>query len=71
MSYSGKVVFTAEYAQAHGIRDIDGSVVFSFRQAKFMVEKFFPDSLRWLANWVPGFIKVPTFLLNMASSKFS
>ena len=70
MNYTGKVVIGAEYAQNFGIKDIDNRTIYSLRQGKFLVETFFPDSLKFLSFFIPQFIKAPAFILNYLANKF-
>ena len=70
MNYTGKVVIGAEYAQQFGIKDIDGRTIYSLRQMKFMAETFFPNYLKFLAYFIPQFIKAPAWMLNYIANKF-
>lgn len=70
MSYTSRVVLGAEYAQAHGIRDIDNRVILSIRQVKAICEYFLPPKLTFIAKFVPGFVKIPQWVLDIANSKF-
>jgi len=70
MKYTGKVVISADYAQSHGLRDIDNRVIYSYRQVKFMAGKMLPDKFKFIANFIPSFVKVPQFVLSLFSSKF-
>lgn len=70
MKRAGKVVIGAEYAQQHGIRDIDNRVILSFRQVKAICAYFLPEKFRFVAKFVPGFLKIPQFLLDIMNSKF-
>lgn len=67
---TSKVVIGAEYAQERGIKDIDNRVIPSFRQVKGIIEGFFPENLQFLAKFVPGFVKIPQFVLDIVNSKF-
>ncbi len=68
--YTTKTIISADYAQAHGIKDIDGKVVPSFRQFKFFAAYYLPAKYQFVYNFIPGFLKFPQFLLDIASSKF-
>ena len=64
MKYTSSVVIGAEYAQAHGIRDIDDREILSFRQLNYILGYYvLPDNLKFIANWLPNFLKIPLFLI--------
>jgi hypothetical protein len=67
MSYTCKVIFTAEYAQKHGIKDIDQRVIPSFRQVNGIAKLFLPE---FVANLIPDFVRIPMFVIALSSSKF-
>ncbi len=69
MKYSGKIVTAADYALAHGIRDIDGRVIPSHREFQTL-GPMLPKSLRFLNKYVPGSVKIPQVVLDIASSKY-
>ena len=70
MSYSSKVVIAADYAQAHGIKDIDNRVIASHRQINSAMKLVLPKQLHFAANLVPNFVKLPQFAFDIMSSKF-
>jgi hypothetical protein len=70
MSYTSKVVIIAEYAQKHGIKDIDQRVIPSLRQVNGLAKMVLPSSLTFLADFIPNFVRVPQFVLDIANSKF-
>ncbi|CAF0932438.1 unnamed protein product [Brachionus calyciflorus] len=70
MKYTGKIVNTAEYAQCHGIKDVDGRVIPSYRQINNAMKLFLPKQLHFVTNLVPNFVKVPQFVMDVASTKF-
>ena len=70
MSYSKKIVIAADYAQAHNIHDIDDRVIPSHRSVSTGMKMVLPKALHPLANLVPNFVKVPQFVMDLASSKF-
>ena len=70
MSYSSKIVIAAEYAQCHGIKDVDNRVVPSHRQINSAMKLVLPKSLHFAANLVPNFVKVPQFVMDIVSTKF-
>lgn len=70
MSYSSKVVIAAEYAQSHGIKDIDNRVIASHRQINSAMKLVLPKQLHFAANCVPNFVKLPQFAFDLMASKF-
>jgi dehydrogenase/reductase SDR family protein 1 len=70
MKYTSKVVISGDYAYQHGIRDIDGRSIGSFRQIKFLVESVLPNNFKFVANLIPGFVKIPQFVIDIFTSKF-
>ena len=70
MKYTSRIVIAEEYAQDNSIVDIDGRIIYSFRQLKKIVQVLLPDNLKFLSCAVPGFLKVPKFLITLFTSKF-
>lgn len=70
MKYTSKVVNAAEYAQAHGIKDIDGRIIPSYRQINNAMKLVLPKQLHFVSKLVPDFVKVPQFVMDVVSSKF-
>jgi len=68
MQYSGKIVTTVDYGTTYGITDTDGTYPTNIRSVSFLVAKI--PSLGWLSGWIPGFLKLPYWLLHQASNKF-
>lgn len=68
--YTSKVVIAADYARAHGIKDVDGRQITSFKQLKSGLLMSLPDNLKWIANLVPGFISIPQFVFDILYSKY-
>lgn len=70
-SYTSRVVLCADYAQAHGIVDVDKRVIPSIRQLNTILTRFLlPESLHFVANLIPNFVKVPYFVMTLANSKY-
>ena len=67
---TAKVVIGAEYGQRFGILDIDSRVIYSHRQVKALLSMVVPDNFRFLTNLVPGFVKIPQFVIDILTSKF-
>lgn len=70
MRYSSRVVIGADYAQLHNIRDIDNRVILSIRQVKAICEFFLPEQLKFVSKFVPGFVKIPQWVLDIINTKF-
>ena len=69
--YTSKVVICSDYAYSHGIRDIDNRVIPSIREIGPLLRNFvLPKKLRFLADFIPSFVKIPKFIFNMAGGKF-
>jgi len=70
MSYNSQTVLVADYAQCHGIRDVDNRQIASVRQLWFLAQMMLPNQLQYMANLIPGFIKVPQFMLSAFNDRF-
>ncbi|KAE8291331.1 Dehydrogenase/reductase SDR family member 1 [Larimichthys crocea] len=68
MSLTGKVLMTCDLARRYGIRDIDGRSVTDYTSLKFLLTQV--PYLSWLSAFVPSFIHLPRFVLNMANNRF-
>lgn len=67
---TSKIINAADYAQKHGIKDIDNRTISSYRQVNSAMKLILPKQLHFVTNFVPNFVKVPQFVMNLASSKF-
>ena len=70
MKYTSKVLVGAEYAQQHGILDIDNRVISSMRSLKFVASTLLPQSIQFTISLIPNWLKLPQFILDIANSKF-
>lgn len=68
MSLTGKVLMTCDLARRYGIRDIDGRSVADYTSLKFLLTQV--PYLSWLSAVVPSFLRLPRFVLSLASSRF-
>jgi len=68
ITYSSKVVLVADYANCHGIRDIDNRQIASVRQLAFFAQLVLPERFQYLSRLIPGFVKVPNFMLSTLNS---
>jgi len=64
MSYTSKCLLVADYAQSHNIMDIDNRSIASIRQLAFVAQVMLPDRLQFMTRMIPGFVKIPSFMLN-------
>jgi dehydrogenase/reductase SDR family protein 1 len=67
---TSRVIIGAEYARSKGIRDIDNREIMSFRQVKGLIAMYSPKNFQFLSAFVPAFVKIPQFLLDILNSKF-
>lgn len=68
MSLTGKVLMTCDLALRYGFKDIDGRTVNDYTSLKFQLAQV--PYLSWLSPFVPSFIRVPRFVLTLASGRF-
>uniref|UniRef100_A0A8C7Y9Z4 Dehydrogenase/reductase (SDR family) member 1 n=1 Tax=Oryzias sinensis TaxID=183150 RepID=A0A8C7Y9Z4_9TELE len=68
MSMTGKVLMTCDLARRYGIKDVDGRSVTDFTSLKFLLTQV--PYLSWLSAIVPSFVRLPRFVLTLASSHF-
>jgi len=67
MSRTGRIITTSDIADQHGLVDVDGTKPFNLFSIR--------DGLKytghtWLAAWVPGWLKLPRFVVALAGNKF-
>ena len=70
MRLAGRVVIGADYAQQHHILDIDNRMILSIRQVKTIADYFLPESMKFVAQYIPGFLRVPQWVFDVVNSKF-
>ncbi|XP_056149289.1 dehydrogenase/reductase SDR family member 1 isoform X2 [Lampris incognitus] len=68
MSLTGKVLMTCDLARRYGIQDIDGRSVTDYTSLKFLMTRV--PYLAWLSPFVPSFLRLPRFVLTLASGRF-
>ncbi|XP_042354458.1 dehydrogenase/reductase SDR family member 1 [Plectropomus leopardus] len=68
MSLTGKVLLTCDLARRYGIQDVDGRSVADYTSLKFLLTQV--PRLSWLSAVVPSFLRVPRFVLTLATSRF-
>ena len=70
MKYTARVLNAAEYAQKHNIRDVDGRSIANYRQVNSAMKLILPKSLHFVTNFVPNFVKIPQFMMDIVNTKF-
>uniref|UniRef100_A0A1A7YBC6 Dehydrogenase/reductase (SDR family) member 1 n=1 Tax=Iconisemion striatum TaxID=60296 RepID=A0A1A7YBC6_9TELE len=68
MSLTGKVLMTCDLARRYRIKDVDGRSVIDYTSLKFLLTQV--PYLSWLSGVVPSFLRLPRFVLSLASSRF-
>lgn len=68
ISLTGKVLMTCDLARRYGLQDVDGRSVLDYTSLKFFVTQV--PYLSWLSAVVPSFLRLPRFVLTLASSRF-
>ncbi|XP_050398071.1 dehydrogenase/reductase SDR family member 1 isoform X1 [Patella vulgata] len=64
---TARILLTAELGDEYGFDDVNGRHLQSFRQVKYLLQQ---GGAGWIAPFIPGFIKIPYWMLTLASSKF-
>ncbi|KAG9273816.1 dehydrogenase/reductase SDR family member 1-like [Astyanax mexicanus] len=67
MKLTGKVLLTCDLARRYKLRDVDGRDIFDLKSLKFLLTQ--SPSTSWLSVITPSFIRVPSFVFGLASSK--
>lgn len=67
MKRTGKILMTTDLSSEFSFTEDDGSSPINFRQINVLLSK---GGHTWLAYLVPNFVKVPHWLIHMASYKF-
>ena len=73
LSRGGKILLTCDLADEYGLRDIDGRQPANIRSLKGILNTpwmEFPGIIRALSWFIPSFIKIPRWMLHLASNKF-
>ncbi|XP_029650643.1 dehydrogenase/reductase SDR family member 1 [Octopus sinensis] len=69
MKKSGRILPTGDLADEYSLVDIDGRKPACMRSLKFLATHFLRIS-RSKADWIPGFLKIPSWLVYMMGYKF-
>lgn len=73
LTKSGKILLTCDLADEYGLVDVDGRVPINIRSVKAIVNGPWagaPIILKILTWFIPSFIKIPKWMLHLASNKF-
>lgn len=68
LSLSGKVLPSCDLARRYGLQDIDGRPVQDYFSLGSVLSHV--SNLRWLASYLPGFLRVPKWIITLYTSKF-
>ncbi|XP_037690609.1 dehydrogenase/reductase SDR family member 1 isoform X2 [Choloepus didactylus] len=68
LSLSGKVLPSYDVARRYGLRDVDGRPVQDVLSLSSVLSNNF--RLNWLASYLPGFLRVPKWIVTLYTSKF-
>uniref|UniRef100_A0A4W4GWQ3 Dehydrogenase/reductase (SDR family) member 1 n=1 Tax=Electrophorus electricus TaxID=8005 RepID=A0A4W4GWQ3_ELEEL len=68
MSLTGKVLFTCDLARRYGLQDVDGRSITDYTSLKFLLMQV--PYLSWLSVVTPSVLRVPRFVLSLATGKF-
>ncbi|XP_011383825.1 dehydrogenase/reductase SDR family member 1 isoform X1 [Pteropus vampyrus] len=68
LSLSGKVLPSCDLARRYGLRDVDGRPVWDYLSLSSVISH--ASSLGWLASYLPGFLRMPKWVMTLYTSKF-
>ncbi|XP_060031266.1 dehydrogenase/reductase SDR family member 1 [Erinaceus europaeus] len=68
LSLSGRVLPTCDLARRYGLQDVDGRPVQDYLSVRSALSHV--SSLRWLTSYIPGFLRMPKWVLTLYASKF-
>lgn len=68
LSLSGKVLPSCDLARRYGLKDVDGRPVQDYFSLGYALSQV--SSLRWLASYLPDFLRVPKWIVTLYTSKF-
>ncbi|XP_076983281.1 dehydrogenase/reductase SDR family member 1-like [Tamandua tetradactyla] len=68
LSLSGKVLLSCDLARRYGFRDVDGRPVQDFLSLSTILST--TSRLGWLSSYVPGFLRMPKWIMTLYTSKF-
>ncbi|EGW11545.1 dehydrogenase/reductase SDR family member 1 [Cricetulus griseus] len=68
LSLSGKVLPSCDLARRYGLQDVDGRPVQDYFSLGYALSHV--SSLGWLTSYLPGFLRVPKWIVTLYTSKF-
>ncbi|XP_005085672.1 dehydrogenase/reductase SDR family member 1 [Mesocricetus auratus] len=68
LSLSGKVLPSCDLARRYGLQDVDGRPVQDYFSLGYALSHV--SSLGWLTSYLPGFLRVPKWIITLYTSKF-
>ncbi|XP_036210415.1 dehydrogenase/reductase SDR family member 1 isoform X2 [Myotis myotis] len=68
LSLSGKVLPSCDLARRYGLRDVDGRPIQDYLSLSSVLSQ--ATSLSWLASYLPGFLRMPKWIMTLYTSKF-
>lgn len=68
LNLSGKVLPSCDLARRYGLKDVDGRPVQDYFSLGYALTHV--SSLTWLAAYLPGFLRVPKWIVTLYTSKF-
>lgn len=69
---TGKILLTCDLAVEYGLVDVDGRVPTNIRSVKALINSPWitaPKILKWISWIIPSFIRIPKWMLHLASNK--
>lgn len=68
LSLSGKVLPSCDLARRYGLQDVDGRPILDYLSLSSVISH--TSSLGWLASYMPGFLRMPKWIMTLYASKF-
>ncbi|XP_036094938.1 dehydrogenase/reductase SDR family member 1 isoform X4 [Rousettus aegyptiacus] len=68
LSLSGKVLPSCDLARRYGLQDVDGRPILDYLSLSSVISH--NSSLGWLASYLPGFLRMPKWIMTLYASKF-
>ncbi|KFO32087.1 Dehydrogenase/reductase SDR family member 1 [Fukomys damarensis] len=68
LSLSGKVLPSCDLAHCYGLTDVDGRPVYDYLSMRSTLQPV--ACLGWLASYLPGFLRMPKWIITLCTSKF-
>ncbi|XP_014941684.2 dehydrogenase/reductase SDR family member 1 [Acinonyx jubatus] len=68
LSLSGKVLPSCDLARRYGLRDVDGRPIQDYLSLSSVLSHV--STMGWLASYLPGFLRMPKWIMTLYTSKF-